>query len=671
MQRKSIAKRIVINKPKNIKCEICQKEVSLYALASHIKHIHKISSDEYALRYGEFRKPKRINGKSNRKINKIECQLCEPKKTFSSVGMFTHLRDSHNITPDEYCQRFGEYRPSKLRKIEYKERLRTSETCQTCVICNETFASGQILAGHIKSDHLISKREYIFNHFFQGSHPLCKCGCGKRVKILPYYPYKYEYRSGHNSGGENNGMYGKKHSPSAKKKMSEKAIIRINADIGKKIDTVPELKFKEFLDKNNIKYIHPHEMDLGYRKASIDFYLSQYNLPIEIDGLYWHPEKLENINFHILPNVISDGQKCNIPNLIRIKETDVDNIQSLDDLSKYNRQYKLLLEYNQCIIRKEYFKRCYEKRGRQYVEDRRKDLLKFLRTFQPEFPYPSNNEDIEGVTSKIQQYDLSKIYDPSTRYFSNGTSALGNAFLKSIFKSYWKSSFKENKSPVDAWRDDKIMQGVINYRIGLNNSGEIFDFSLHQIIRGLSAIRHTVSFFKPLLAAAIYTHYLGKNTSPIVFDPCCGFGGRLLGFKAKYPTGTYIGCEPNIETYNELLNLIFLFKWENVIIHNCKIEEFSDNIVPDLIFTSIPYYDLETYSCPTIYPSFNQWKESFIFKIMSLSKLGPTYINLSNDLAKILEWNNVDTWISSNRSHFDKSPGKKLEPIVKLSCGLA
>ena len=72
------------------------------------------------------------------------------------------------------------------------------------------------------------------------------------------------------------------------------------------------------------------------------------------------------------------------------------------------------------------------------------------------------------------------------------------------------------------------MQEVIDYRIGLNNSDDIFDFSLHQLIRGLSARRITTSFFKPLLAASIYKHFIGNEVlNPVVFDPCCGFGGTF------------------------------------------------------------------------------------------------------------------------------------------------
>ena len=52
--------RIVINKPKNKICEMCSHEYSLYSFSSHLKFSHHIDANEYALKYGEYRKQKRI-----------------------------------------------------------------------------------------------------------------------------------------------------------------------------------------------------------------------------------------------------------------------------------------------------------------------------------------------------------------------------------------------------------------------------------------------------------------------------------------------------------------------------------------------------------------------------------------------------------------------------------
>ena len=211
------------------------------------------------------------------------------------------------------------------------------------------------------------------------------------------------------------------------------------------------------------------------------------------------------------------------------------------------------------------------------------------------------------------------------------------------------------------------MYDVISYRIGCNNSNEIFDFSLHQLIRGLSARRICISFFKPLLAATIYKHYIGDKQYPIVLDPCCGFGGRLLGFKSIYPNGIYIGCEPNVETYNELLTLKNNSGWDDctVKLYNCKFEDFIDEYHNyDLIFTSIPYYDLEIYSNHISYDSFEHWKDTFIKSILKYKT--NCYINMSEELSNQLNLSNIDSYIVSNRSHFDSKNGLKKEVIVHI-----
>ena len=293
--------------------------------------------------------------------------------------------------------------------------------------------------------------------------------------------------------------------------------------------------------------------------------------------------------------------------------------------------------------------------------------MKFIRTFQPTLPHPDSEENLQEVISKIQNYDNTKIYNVETKEFSNNISTVGHNYLKHRFHSYWNSNFNGNKSPKDAWLDDKIMQEVINYRIGLNNSDEIFDFSLHQIVRGLSARRITISFFKPLLAASIYEHYIGYKEVPVVLDPCCGFGGRLLGFKSVYPNGIYVGCEPNIETYNELIQLKNDGGWNDTVeIYNCKFEDFNDiRKNYDLIFTSIPYYDLEIYSNNTVYNSFEDWKSTFIKSIESYHDK-KCYINTPLDLSLKLGWNNIDSYILSNTTHFNKIENIKKEVIIKI-----
>ena len=107
----------------------------------------------------------------------------------------------------------------------------------------------------------------------------------------------------------------------------------------------------------------------------------------------------------------------------------------------------------------------------------------------------------------------------------------------------------------------------------------------------------------------------------------------------------------------------------NIFIPNsryCKFEDFVDTRSSyDLIFTSIPYYDLEIYSNNTSYKSFDDWKATFIKSIESYGGKN-CYINSPEDLGLKLGWTTIDSYISSNRSHFDDRDGQKKEIIAKL-----
>lgn len=63
----------------------------------------------------------------------------------------------------------------------------------------------------------------------------------------------------------------------------------INGKEPKNIKTKPELEFKKILEENEINFIFQKSVQWkhGWKKW-YDFYIPQYNILIEIDGIYWH-----------------------------------------------------------------------------------------------------------------------------------------------------------------------------------------------------------------------------------------------------------------------------------------------------------------------------------------------------------------------------------------------
>ena len=77
-----------------------------------------------------------------------------------------------------------------------------------------------------------------------------------------------------------------------------------------------ELKFKEFLSKNNLMYEHQYIIyDINYTGAwTYDFYIPSLNLLVEMDGEYWH-RKPETLNRDIIKNKLAEK---NGKSLVRI-----------------------------------------------------------------------------------------------------------------------------------------------------------------------------------------------------------------------------------------------------------------------------------------------------------------------------------------------------------------
>lgn len=602
--------------------------------------VSKKTSDRLSESYYHFRpelnpQDKSLAKTSSRNSTEQRCKICN--KPCTSLGIVSHLKRVHDVDIDDYVKMYGEFRVNKLKKQDTLGQVGDKFRCK---ICNVDHESDRSLTHHVITDHNLTKEQYVLEHLFNGVNPLCKCGCGNPVGLLTYHPYCRDYVSGHNEP-----TFGRRHTTEAREKMRQAALERGVSTTDKK-DTKVELLFESKLKEWGIAYQKQYRHELGV----VDFFAN--GMCIEIDGEYWHPITVEYLSEKTLSSVISQIIKSGIPNLIRIRSNDVRNLEKFDDVFKYNHVYDMSVGYEQVIIDKNYLlTRSME--SRQMIAHL---VLKLIRTAGISFPYPP----VFGELDEICQSIRNGIRQPSGKVFSNNGSTAGVKYLKSIFRSFWNSSFKGKKTPVEVWEDDVVMRKIIEYRCGVNDGNEMFDITLKQIVTGISVNRYTVSFFKPSLAASIYRHFIGDVDIPVVFDPCAGFGGRLLGFKAAYPNGRYIACEPNKQTYDELCVLAEDF--DGVELYNCKLEDFEVNKIKDidLAFTSIPYYDLETYTSPMQYESIDDWDFKFLSKIRQIPNL---VLNVPVGLRD--RFDPCDEYlIESNTSNFDPSNNKKREYLL-------
>jgi tRNA G10 N-methylase Trm11 len=136
--------------------------------------------------------------------------------------------------------------------------------------------------------------------------------------------------------------------------------------------------------------------------------------------------------------------------------------------------------------------------------------------------------------------------------------------------------------------------------------------------------------FSPLVARYLYEKYLPKSGG-IVYDPCSGWGGRLMGSITSKKNINYLGCDVNSNIFQtrsyerigefieENLGVKSTFKVHQI--SSTRFNETDDYKTykgkVDLILTSPPYFNLEQYSIDkeqsyNLYPSYEEWVNGYI-----------------------------------------------------------
>lgn len=130
-----------------------------------------------------------------------------------------------------------------------------------------------------------------------------------------------------------------------------------------------------------------------------------------------------------------------------------------------------------------------------------------------------------------------------------------------------------------------------------------------------------VTIYSPIMTKSIIQE-LGCKT---VFDPCIGWGGRMIGTTCLGEGYHYTGCEPFTKTFNGLELMINDLNLEDQVdIYHSGVETMFDVLKEkryDMCLTSPPYYDLEVYSHEDTqsikkYTSYEEWINHFIKPII-------------------------------------------------------
>ena len=199
------------------------------------------------------------------------------------------------------------------------------------------------------------------------------------------------------------------------------------------------------------------------------------------------------------------------------------------------------------------------------------------------FPYP------DRVSPDRVQRDVSKLRALRMIVDKGGVIQprdwTGIRMCSGFFPNRFEATRKASISARDAWDDECSLRRAVRFQLRHGDP-----VKPHRVLRAIALICRTPSIFKPSIAKFICERYCFPGGR--IWDPCAGFGGRLLGAHVAGVVYIATDVEPRTVDGNralaEALNA-------NAEIHCARAEDFSPSAM-DLVFTSPPYFDRERYS---------------------------------------------------------------------------
>lgn len=373
-----------------------------------------------------------------------------------------------------------------------------------------------------------------------------------------------------------------------------------------------EGRFEEFLIQNNFSYIHGYMIEGTPYNHEFDFAIfkeDKLDILIDCDGTYYHGYETDE-NGKSVNTYIDDYRSQLVPEGVKFLIC-----LEGEEEKAYSEVLKLInIDYNKYI--QEVFDWCRE----------------------VEFPYPKYNDNIlNNSYSSLSKSDINN-FSMNARY--------GMKIIDHFHPSIWKANRNGSISPYSAWQKDDLIIKCIKNRIiykgcNLDRSKVLAGFSINKIAP-------KVSIFNPNLAKYIVGKYLSNYN--VVFDPCSGYSGRMLGVCSLGKR--YIGQDINSETVEESNNIIKYFNLDASV--ECK-DLLKDSGEYECLFTCSPYGSKEKWNQEIENKSCDEWIE----EILSRYKC-KEYLFVVDKTEKYLDYIVEEL---KNKSHF----GTNLEYIIKIS----
>ena len=178
-------------------------------------------------------------------------------------------------------------------------------------------------------------------------------------------------------------------------------------------------------------------------------------------------------------------------------------------------------------------------------------------------------------------------FDSSEKYLSS-TSRIGMKICEHFFPNFYDIQTSKGFSFSKAWQDIDLLKKVLVW----NRKSHSTPY--------LSELKRGIYFCSGSTKSTMYRPQMSKMITQgckTVFDPCAGWGGRMIGAVAN--KCKYYAFEPNTKTYENLERVIAFLGIEKYthIINDSALNFYKYDIPKtEICLTSPPYFDLEIYS---------------------------------------------------------------------------
>lgn len=266
-----------------------------------------------------------------------------------------------------------------------------------------------------------------------------------------------------------------------------------------------EIKISEFLLENNIKVIANTRKIIS--PYELDIFIPEFNIGIEINGLYWHSNKFKDQNYHNNKFLLSN--KLGIE-LLQFWESDlIKNFNIIKNLILYKcKKLKSKVYARNCTIQNISFNDCKKLLNKHHIQGASKNLPIRLGAYY-------NNELVGVMAFRKIKNDLYELSRFATNQPING--------LFSKMLSYFENNYKPSK--IISYSDNMYSLGNLYYK---NNFILSHDVPVSYYYTDLKSVFHRSLFSKNNIKKKFNISDLNKTEKEIM---------KELGYLRLYDAG--------------------------------------------------------------------------------------------------------------------------------------